>query len=323
MLAQTCQITRRYPGISCQQPRAGFLLRTDESPSAIYREGIVVCKGHGLAMEGEEGNGDYVTMSELADLMNDEERKAHTTIQPEDRDMTTTAAVPTMDQHNRMDLGQLAVMVNSRNAESRPVLEPKVIAVPRASEEPAPDVQDLGRVKSEEEVEEDELKRQMAALKAQLDAKKRARIDREKAEAEAKRAEAEAAKRAKALEQDANYQFSQAAQLRAYLMLHGGSSTMHAVETLLDAGVLTVRAGALVVRNGAGAVRAPRESTAQSSEPRVAPAKDPEYEAKKEQYKVLRRRGMRSKDIAEQLGVSINVIAGWTTRYPVVVGQPA
>jgi hypothetical protein len=111
--------------------------------------------------------------------------------------------------------------------------------------------------------------------------------------------------------------------LRAYLMLHGGSSAMQAVQTLLDAGVLTVRSGALVVRNGAGTVRAPRESTAQSRAPRGAQVKDPEYETKKAQYKVLRAGGMRSKDIAEQLGVSINVIAGWTTRYPVVVGEPA
>jgi hypothetical protein len=314
MLAETCQIATRYPNISCTQKSAGFLLRTDDSPTAVYLEGFVVCKGHGFAMEGPERHGNYVTIGKLADLMNDEERKANANAHAEETDMTATATAPvTTSNPARIDLGQLAAMVNSRSVESRPVVEPKVIAVPRASEEPAPNVQDLGRVKSEEELEEEAIQRQIAALKAKADAIKRARLERAKAEAEAARA-------AKALEQNAAYQFTQAAQLRAYLMLHGGSSTMQAVETLLDAGVLTVKSGALVVRNGAGTVRAPRESTA-GSQPSTPVTREANTERNAAIIR-LHREGKTQGQIITALGLppETGIVAGVVHRYKMSQG---
>ena len=252
MLPVNCQISKVASGQTCTTKPCGFVVCPGDSPLALYKEGTVLCSRHGEAAQEVRPGSQFVTISELADMMTQEDKsnqRQQSSVGPithEEISMNTVAETPvvvmTVLPSAPIDLQALAHKVNGSSVDT-PHQAPKVIDVPSV---PAPPTMsatpaELGRILSEEELEEKALAEQIRVLMAQKDAIKKARIAREKAEAEA-------ARQAKVLAHDPLYQFEQAAALRATVMLSHGSTVLQAVETLLEAGVLTVRNGALHVK---------------------------------------------------------------------------
>jgi hypothetical protein len=137
-------------------------------------------------------------------------------------------------------------------------------------------------------------------LMAQRDALKRERIAREKAEAEA-------ARKAKLLAQCPLHTFGQASELRAQLMLQGGSTVLQAVETLIEAGVLSVRQGALVVKKTSDKTELVKVAGSELATPRQTPG-DSEREVIRGKVRELVALGFRDGAIAKQLGIPASTV---------------
>jgi hypothetical protein len=332
MLPKMCVIDKIDAGMVCEEKASGFVIGENESPMAVFKASQGFCAQHGQAVADSTPASRFVSMATLGELMDIEDRALYptTTTTEKDNPMNTVMTMITQRQQEKaavaveaetlyqavtaqprmevlanapMDLVALAAELNSKKVDAvvdQPVKAPKMIAVEAGAR--TPKASDLGRIKTAEELEEEVLAEQIRTLMAQKDALKRARIAKEKAEAEA-------AKQARALASDPHYQFTQAHQLRSYLVLHGGSATLNAVETLIDAGILTVKNGALAVRNGAGTIKAEGSKETEATAPRVTSATpktsvcDPERQALKAKVRELCALGFKQADIARQTGL--------------------
>jgi Homeodomain-like domain len=239
----------------------------------------------------------------------------------EDTPMQTTVETPvtapvtpmyTITPSAPISLADLAAHVNGHKVDPTPTAPAvKVPAVPKTAA-PSSDTAQLGRIKSAAELEEEALAEQIKTLMAQRDALKRERIAREKAEAEA-------ARQAKRLAQAPLYTFGQASELRTSLMLHGGSRVLSAVETLIEAGVLTVRHGALVVKKTREQTEtsdkgASSERTAPAPTARTASTGKGHSEDIKAQVFALKAQGKGDKAIADALGLSASTVYSMCKR---------
>ena len=329
MLPVQCQIAK-VNGAQCGSMAKGFVLTPGDSPMAIYKEATILCARHGEMVQAIMPASQFITIAALRDRMTEEEvrtqrqQSTRDTSATEERPMSTTiaetpvvgmTAVPSAP----VDLLALAHRVNGNSADM-PRQQTRVIEVPLAPEAPeAPAPVNHGRIKSAEEVEEAALLAQISALKAQADAIKRARIERERAEREA---EKDAARLARQQAADPLYAFGQAAELRTQITLHYGSSALQAVETLLEAGVLTVRNGALVVKKLAHDT--PDDSASAAPVPKGAREQTPRSAGSRVQYSTemvgkvgeLKAQGKTDRDIESLLHIGVgDGKAAWALRH--------
>lgn len=119
----TCQRSR-IDGQDCSNTSKGFVMLPGDSASALYKEGRVLCRACGTAAQESTDGSEFITIAELTEMMNEEERvRQH----GEDNPMAT--------------LHELAAKFNQAKAVAVPQPPaPSAEAIPVESPKPADDL---------------------------------------------------------------------------------------------------------------------------------------------------------------------------------------